>query len=257
MQRRPVKRLTIPKKRPKKSKKRPSKARSLTHGSLQKSRRSYSSLVWSLIFVSIVGVVLFSVIIFLLIPGLPAQGWYTKPVTGASSQVLQNLIRPATVKSNGATEYATSGLPIRLIIPKIHVDTTLEQVGLTAQGAVGVPKVPMNAAWFDQSPHPGDTGSAIISGHFGLWKNGMAGVFNNLYTLQQGDKLYVRYDTGTTVTFVVREIKLYDPTANATDVFVSPDGKAHLNLITCEGAWDPISKSYSKRLVAFTDKEMN
>lgn len=38
------------------------------------------------------------------------------------------------------------------------------------------------------------------------------------------------------------------PIANASSI-------AKLNLINCEGAWDKISKSYSKWLVIFTDKE--
>jgi hypothetical protein len=53
----------------------------------------------------------------------------------------------------------------------------------------------------------------------------------------------------------VREIKKYDPNANASDVFISGDGKAHLNLITCVGFWNKVSKSYPKRLVIFADKE--
>ncbi|MFA5714473.1 MAG: PAS domain S-box protein [Candidatus Paceibacterota bacterium] len=41
----------------------------------------------------------------------------------------------------------------------------------------------------------------------------------------------------------------------ATDIFVSNDGKAHLNLITCGGFLDEVSKSYPKRLVVFADAE--
>ncbi|MFZ2299818.1 MAG: class F sortase [Candidatus Moraniibacteriota bacterium] len=54
---------------------------------------------------------------------------------------------------------------------------------------------------------------------------------------------------------MVRESRSFDPDADALDVFSSDDGKAHLNLITCEGVWDKASKRYSKRLVVFTDKE--
>src|SRR3989344_2613905 len=38
-------------------------------------------------------------------------------------------------------------------------------------------------------------------------------------------------------------------------VGLAPDGAAHLNLITCEGAWDKVSRTYSQRLVVFTDRE--
>jgi LPXTG-site transpeptidase (sortase) family protein len=80
-------------------------------------------------------------------------------------------------------------------------------------------------------------------------------VFNNLSRLQQGDKIYFVDEKGATVTFVVREIRTYDPAADASGVFGSNDGKAHLNLITCDGVWNDSSKQYSKRLVVFADKE--
>jgi len=42
--------------------------------------------------------------------------------------------------------------------------------------------------------------------------------------------------------------------AVATDVFTSSDGKAHLNLITCDGIWDKNAAQYSERLVVFADR---
>lgn len=154
-----------------------------------------------------------------------------------------------------APEPASQGFPVRLQIPKIRVDAIIESVGLTSQGAVDVPKGPINTAWYNLGPRPGETGSAVITGHYGVWKNGTPTVFNNLSKLRKGDKVYVKDKKGTTLTFSVREIRKYDPSADAQDVFISNDGKAHLNLVTCEGLWNKASKSYPKRLVVFTDKE--
>lgn len=117
-----------------------------------------------------------------------------------------------------------------------------------------VPKDFTNVAWFNLGPRPGEEGSAAIAGHFGR-KNGKASAFDNLYKLRKGDKIYVEDDKGEVITFVVRGIRRYDPKADASGVFFSSDGKAHLNLITCEGAWNKVTKSYSKRLVVFADKE--
>ncbi len=143
----------------------------------------------------------------------------------------------------------------RLRIPAININIPLEQVGLTTQGAVDVPRSPISAAWFNLGPRPGDNGSAVVVGHYGRWKNGLSGAFNNLSKLRQGDKIYIENAKGSTTIFVVRERKSYDPQADAYDVFNSDDDKPHLNLITCEGAWDKVSKSYSKRLVIFADKQ--
>jgi hypothetical protein len=74
--------------------------------------------------------------------------------------------------------------------------------------------------------------------------------------MQPGDKLYIKDEKGVVTTFVVRMSRSYDPAADASDVFGSSDGQAHLNLITCEGTWDKAQKSYSDRLVVFADEEM-
>lgn len=147
------------------------------------------------------------------------------------------------------------GLPERLKIPKINVDAPVEQVGITPEGDMDVPKDPNNAGWYERGPRPGEKGSSVIAAHYG-WRGGEAAAFDNLGKLQKGDKVYVEDETGATVTFVVREIRSYDPNADASDVFGASDDKAHLNLITCQGAWDKTQESYSDRLVVFTDKKL-
>jgi len=152
------------------------------------------------------------------------------------------------------SEQANSGLPFRLKIPNINIDAVVEHLGLTPQGAMDVPKGPADVAWFDLGPRPGDNGSAVIAGHYGPWKNGGGSVFDNLNKLKSGDKIYIQDETGAIITFVVRESRTYGKNEDASDVFSSNDGKAHLNLITCEGVWDETQKTYSNRLVVFTDK---
>lgn len=143
---------------------------------------------------------------------------------------------------------------MRLKIPNINVDAPVEYVGLTPDGAMDVPKERTNVAWFNLGQRPGENGSAVIAGHSG-WKNGKAAAFDNLYKLRKGDKVYIEDEKGATITFVVRESRRYDQNADASAVFGSLDGKAHFNLVTCDGTWDKVSKTSSKRLVIFTDKE--
>lgn len=172
---------------------------------------------------------------------------YNQAEGSSSSSKTNNAIFSKQIKVN-------SSLPVRLKIPIIKVDSIVEYVDLTPSGAVDVPKGPKNAAWFDLSPRPGEIGSSIISGHYG-WKNGIPAVFDNLYKLKIGDKIYIENSKGETINFVVREIKKYDPKADAVDVFISKDGKSHLNLITCTGIWNIFTGSHSQRLVVFADKE--
>ena len=149
-------------------------------------------------------------------------------------------------------EQTRFGLPMRLEIPSINVDASVEYVGLTPDGAMDVPKERVDVAWFNLGPRPGESGSAVIAGHYG-WKNGKASAFDNLYKLRKGDTLYIEDDKGVITSFVVRESRRYDPEADASEVFGSNDGRARLNLVTCEGAWDKVSRTYSKRLVVFAE----
>ncbi|MDP2708541.1 MAG: class F sortase [bacterium] len=212
----------------------------------------------------------------------PTQDSYIKPALAASSQPPQYLAdgQDSQTDSGLSASFATPVLsefqqsgseleqsgseleqsqpanqPIRLKIPKINIDAAVEYVGLTSQGAMDVPKDSSDVAWFELGARPGDNGSAVITGHYGRWKNGKGSVFDDLNKLSEGDRLYIEDEKGATITFVVREKRRYYPDADAKDVFSSNDGKSHLNLITCDGVWDKAAKSYSKRLIVFTDKE--
>lgn len=144
------------------------------------------------------------------------------------------------------------GLPVRLQIPSIGVNSAIEDALITIDGRMDVPAGSQNVAWFALGPHPGQEGSAVIGGHFGI-QNGKPFVFYDLDKLNVGDKIYVVNDKNETLAFVVRSVKLFDRNADATDVFTSHDNLAHLNLITCEGAWNQVNGSYPERRVVFTD----
>ncbi len=181
--------------------------------------------------------------------GLALIGYFTLG-SGRGNQAPPAQNAPAVAK----TEQSGPGLPTRLKIPAINVSAAVEYMGLTPQGDMTAPKDPANAGWYSLGPRPGEIGSAVIDGHFGYHDN-LPAVFDNLSQLRPGDKLYIEDKKGAAATFVVRESRSYDPSADATDVFHSSDGKAHLNLITCEGTWNASQKSYSNRLVVFADKQ--
>ncbi len=177
-------------------------------------------------------------------------GSYKKEPVSINS--IQNDLAPLTVKTAALYGQKTNiGFPARLKIPSIKVDATIEQVGLTPDGAMDVSKGPDDVAWFSLGPRPGEKGSAVIAGHRG-WKGGRVAVFDNLDKLHKGDKIYVEDNKGKFVSFVVRETHIYDREAYAPEVFGSEDG-IHLNLVTCVGAWDKLNKTSTKRLIVLTD----
>lgn len=187
------------------------------------------------------GFALYIAILFFVVP---ARSSHYTPITFVESAVAFR-----------KQEEQQFGAPIRINIPAIRVDALIEHMGLTPQGMVGVPKGPTNTAWFTGSATPGEHGTALIVGHFG-WKNGIHAVFDNLSKLKKGDKIYVASDNGVMRTFVIRALKTYKKNEDSSIVFGVSDGGAHLNLITCSGVWDKVSKNYSTRLVVFADREV-
>lgn len=152
---------------------------------------------------------------------------------------------PPDQKANGYR-----GVPTHLKIPKINVDAKVQFVGLKPSGEMDVPTNSTDVGWFDLGPRPGTKGSAVIAGHLD-GEDGKLGVFANLDKLKTGDELSIEDDTGKTIHFVVRESRIYD--SSYAEIVFKPNDSAHLNLVTCDGTWDGVKKSYSKRLVVFTD----
>lgn len=167
------------------------------------------------------------------------------PLTGST----ENAIAYSDIRDPGGIP---RGLPVRLKIPTIGVNSVIEDAFISSDGRMDVPAGSVNVAWFALGPHPGQIGSAVIGGHFGI-DNGIPKVFFDLNKLKVGDKIYIEDDKGQTLAFIVRSTKSFDRDADPTSVFTSSDGLAHLNLITCEGVWNQIDDSYPQRLVIFTD----
>lgn len=199
-----------------------------------------------------IAAITFSAMSFFLAPVLHGSNSDAKPAI--DSQISQNPVDDKPIAPIVVAKETSPALPVRLKIPEINVDVDIESVGLAPDKAMDMPKDLAVVGWFNLGAYPGDHGSAVIAGHYGR-KNGKGSTFDDLHQLRQGDKLSVEDNKGVTTNFVVQGSRRYDPDADASGVFVSNDGKAHLNLITCEGTWTEVTKSYTSRLVVFADKE--
>lgn len=176
-------------------------------------------------------------------------GWKYPVASFPVVRIIKNAIAFSDIRDPGGIP---QGLPVRLKIPVIGVDSAIEDALITPDGRMDVPAGSVNVAWFALGPHPGQVGSAVIGGHFGI-SDGVPFVFYNLDKLKIGDKIYIVDDKDATLAFVVRFISSFDRNADATTVFTSQDGLAHLNLITCEGIWNQVNGNYPLRLVVFAE----
>ena len=167
-----------------------------------------------------------------------------------------NKLVPAPVSQTMTSEVtqSSSGLPTQLIIPTINVNAQIISLGLASDGSVDVPKGPHQTSWFNLGPKPGEKGSAVISGHYGIWKNGTDSVFNLLPNLKIGDNIYVKDEKGITHSFVVEKTKIYGKNEIVPEIFNKNDD-AYLNIITCNGTWLANEKTYSQRLVVFAKEQ--
>jgi len=160
---------------------------------------------------------------------------------------------PTIAKTPVVTRTVAPALaPIQLQIDSINVAAVINPVGLNALGDMDIDENPEAVAWYQLGVKPGEEGSAVIAGHYG-WKNGVASVFNDLNKLVAGDVVSTIGEDGKVQQFKVIRSAMYTPDQDATDVFRSDDGKAHLNLVTCQGSWNNTQSTYSDRLVVFTE----
>lgn len=246
--------------------------RTVAHQSFVNIMKLKIPLTGQLFIVSAVGIIVSIIIIYFLNLDFSVQASFPDPILSGSQKsqdsidrkpakdaqgiILRqelNLLVPLPVSDEGSL--VRSMFSIRLKIPKIKIDAAVEYVGMTPEGAMDVPKFPEDVAWFELGPRPGEIGSAVIAGHFGRWKSGEGSVFDDLNQLKPGDRLSFEDGKGSVTGFVVRELRTLGKNDEASSVFDSGDGKAHLNLITCEGVYNKASKSYPERLVVFTDRE--
>lgn len=158
---------------------------------------------------------------------------------------------PTVVPTPSPTPPPPVGAPTRLRIPAIGVDASVESVGLTADGAMDVPKDYANVAWYNLGPKPGAAGNAVIDGHVDS-KTGPA-VFWDLRKLRPGDEVFVLGSDGIERRFVVTAMQVYKrDVAPLERIFGAAPG-THLNLITCDGVFDRTRKEYDSNLIVYTD----
>ena len=145
--------------------------------------------------------------------------------------------------------YRSVAVPVRVRIPAISVESTLERVGRAADGTIEQPIGGKAAAWYAQGPRPGQPGPAVIIGHVD-WEKAPA-VFFLLSRLRPGDTVYVDRADGTTATFRVTNSKRVAKSRFPTGAVYAPSLKPSLRLVTCGGSFDYAVHSYRDNVIVF------
>ena len=143
--------------------------------------------------------------------------------------------------------------PITLSIPAIGVRTPVNPIGLDRDGALAVPQPGPHldqAAWFENSPTPGQPGPSIIEGHVDSTEG--PSVFFELGDVRPGDRIVVRRADGGTLTFRVDAVRDFLKSAFPTRlVYGGKDlSQPTLRLITCSD-YDPSIRHHVGNEVVF------
>lgn len=162
------------------------------------------------------------------------------PLPSITSKIVSSLPLPSP------TPYP---LPQTLSIPKLNVNAPIEHVGETAEGRMDVPKNDWNVAWYQHGPKPGERGNSVIAGHLDT-ATGSA-IFYRLSAMEPGDEFTVTDALGGSKTFVVDRKKTFPDNGFPIEEVFGSSGETMLNLITCEGSFNPSTQLYSDRLVVF------
>jgi sortase (surface protein transpeptidase) len=126
--------------------------------------------------------------------------------------------------------------PVSIRIPAIGVRSQVLPIGLAKDGSLAVPQPGPNldkAAWFRNSPTPGQPGPSIIEGH--VDSSAGPSVFFTLGAVRPGDRVHVTRADGTEVVFTVDAVRDYPKSGFPTaTVYGAKDlGTPALRLITC------------------------
>ncbi|RMI06660.1 class F sortase [Cellulomonas triticagri] len=148
-----------------------------------------------------------------------------------------------------AAEVPDGVVPTRVRIPRLGVDSTLEDLAVGADGRITPPVDWQRAGWYSGGVVPGEVGPAVLAGHVDS-PDGPA-VFWDLADLAAGDEVVVTLSDGTDRTFTVdRALHAAKAEFPTSDVY-RPTPTPQLRLITCSGDWDPATGHYEDNLVVF------
>lgn len=144
--------------------------------------------------------------------------------------------RPPSTTTKDAAPPLGPSQPVHLRIPAIGVDTPVYRIGLATDGTLAVPQPGPhlnNAAWFENSPTPGQPGPSIIEGHVDSVQG--ASVFLELGAVKPGERIEVARADGRVLTFEVNAVRDFLKAKFPTQLVYGGDqlSQPTLRLITC------------------------
>ncbi|MFJ9516659.1 class F sortase [Kitasatospora sp. NPDC101801] len=142
-------------------------------------------------------------------------------------------------------------VPVRLRIPALGIDTPLVPLTLDQDGALRPPDPdgPDLVGWYAAGTSPGETGTALITGHVDTARGPAA--FFGLSTLTAGQQVEVARDDGSTGRFTVDAVVNHPKSDFPEQRVYAAAPRPELRLITCGGRYDRAHGGYQENTVVY------
>lgn len=191
---------------------------------------------------------LFGVVLGLALLGVAVYAMFLRP---GSDDALPYAIPVRHDPSPAVGSGPITGQKYNLVIEKLGVDAPVGVFGMDENQVPEVPFDPGIVAWYDFSAEPGNGGNAVFAGHR-TWRGDA--VFRHLDELGNGDRITLRSEGGSALTYEVFHSELVDPSSDSATSWLLPTDYDVVTLITCGGEYrknnDPIfGAEYSGRQV--------
>jgi LPXTG-site transpeptidase (sortase) family protein len=181
---------------------------------------------------------------------LSLQDWFGSRARSSAPPLTPEPTRPTVTPSpTPVPPPPAPGLPVRLVIPSIRVDTNVVELDVTVddEGELHWDTVPFVAGHYALTGMVGAPTNVVLSGHVAT--RDLGNVFRDLYRLRPGDPLIVHTSDGE-FTYRVSELRLVKPWE--VDV-VAASSTPRLTLVTCAGRYDFLARDFTERLIVGAD----
>jgi sortase A len=176
-------------------------------------------------------------------PTVAASEGATTATPPAAAPVAAPAAPTSTPPARPSPTHSPTVTQIRRIVAKsIALDAPVVEAKLR-QGEWDVPK--FVAGHLEGTALPGGGGNVVLSGHVQSLTSG--NVFANLERLKSGDEVVLRTNLGE----MTYRITGRNVVPNNDLSVVRPTGREEVTLITCTGAFNPLTRDYSHRLVVW------
>jgi Sortase domain len=163
--------------------------------------------------------------------------------------ILFSMTMSSAVASTSRKVTIPPGWPKVLMIPKMGVRASIEDIALRGPSDLHAPYRWGDVAWYDRGPKPGDVGIANIFGHLDSYC--CPAVFYHLNSLRPGDVANVVYRTGQIVSFKVRWSHVYWNSQMPVKWLYGRTSDRGMVLITCTGVFHRDGTGYDHKLLVY------